>query len=89
VAHNSKPIAQSKAQERNYGTNVVLGGDGGHYHSEQKTQFTHKASGYQTVDKERVHDFKKAHFQMGFPEGISDPLSEAQANYKAKPLQMM
>lgn len=86
AAHNAKPIAVNRAAERNYGTNVILGGDGGNYHSEQKSRFAHKEAGYQGVDKNRVLDFRSAHFHMGFPEGQNDNCSEAQANYNAKPL---
>ena len=86
TAHNSKPVASSKPVERTYGTNVVFGGDAGNYHSEQKAQFPHKDSGYKAVDKDRVLDFKKAHFQMGYPEAQQENLSEAQAHYNAKPL---
>jgi hypothetical protein len=67
AAHNSKPIAPNRAAERSYGTNVIFGGDGGNYHSENKSRFAHKEVGYQAVDKDRVRDFRSAHFQMGFP----------------------
>ena len=65
---------------------MVLGGDGVNHHSEAKTQFAHKESGYQSVDKNRVLDFKAAHFQVGFPEGEVENKTEAQAHYHAKPL---
>ena len=68
-AHDSKPVAASKPIERTYGNNILMGADPISYHSEQKAKFAHKEADYQTVDKERVRDFKKAHFQMGFPEG--------------------
>ena len=65
---------------------MLLGADSGNYHSEAKKQFAHKESGYQSVDKNRVLDFKAAHFKVGFPEEEPQKMSEAQANYNAKPL---
>lgn len=59
----------SKGPERSYATNVLLGADGGAYNSEAKTQFAHKEGGYKTVDRDRVLDFKAAHFKVGYPEG--------------------
>ena len=86
AAHNSKPISSIKTLERSYGANVILGADTSNYQSEAKNQFAHKESGYQSVDKNRVLDFKAAHFKVGFPEEESRNLSEAQANYGSKPL---
>ena len=38
------------------------------------------------MDKNRVLDFKAAHFKVGFPEEEPQKMSEAQANYNTKPL---
>ncbi len=86
ATHNIKPILPSVANTRSYGTNINLGSDSGHYSSEQKAQFAHKTSTKQTVEREKVLDFKSAHFQFGFPEQTEPNLSEAQAHYKEKPL---
>jgi len=68
ASHNLKPITNNQAPVRNYGTNITLGGDHNHYHSEQKTQYAHKDSAMETVSKDKVLDFKSAHFHFGFPE---------------------
>lgn len=86
ASHNAKALPNSKAPARNYGTNIVLGGDGPHFHSEHKAQFAHKDSTKESVDKQRVLDFKSAHFKFGFPEQAEANISEAQAHYSEKPL---
>jgi hypothetical protein len=63
-----KAISANNRVQRSYEGNVVFGGDGNNYHSEQRSQFAHKESGYSKVDKDRVLDFKSAHFQFAFPE---------------------
>lgn len=67
ATHNIKPISNSKGPGRSYQTNISLGTDGGQFNSEHKTQFSHKNGEIQSVDKQRVLDFKSAHFKFGFP----------------------
>lgn len=67
TSHAPKPLTNNKNVQRNYGTNVVFGGDSGNFHSENKAQFAHKEANYQNVDKDRVLDFRSAHFKFGFP----------------------
>jgi hypothetical protein len=86
ATHNIKPILPVSANSRSYATNISLGTDQGQFHSEQKAQFSHKNSSKQTVEKEKVLDFRSAHFQFGFPEQVSANVSEAQAHYNEKPL---
>jgi hypothetical protein len=79
--HNAKPLNASTGKGRSYVTNINLGSDQGHFHSEQKAQFSHKNSTTQAVEKEKVLDFKSAHFQFGFPEQVTPNISENQAHF--------
>jgi hypothetical protein len=82
VAYGSKQAAFSSAPKRNYDTNVDLGSHQISYCSEHEQHFHHKTNVAQGVDKQKVLDFKKAHFQFGFPEEAkSNYQSEAQFHY--------
>lgn len=65
---------------------IVIGNDPSNFNSEQRQQFLHKNTNYQAVDKDRVLDFKRAHFQLGFEGGDRECLSEVQHQYKEKPI---
>ena len=86
ASHNSKPVQPFKHIGRSYGDNIVLGDSHGGYELTSKTQFRNKPANYEQVDRERVLDFKAAHFKLGFPEEQTANYSEAQAQYGEKPL---
>ena len=82
----SKPIANYHITQRSNTSNISLGADPNAYSSENKGNFYHKQGESKPVDKERVLDFKSAHFKFGFPTDAPGYTSEATAQYGEKPI---
>lgn len=61
------PINNYHVTQRSNVSNINLGGDGNGFVSEHRQNFAHKESTAQPVDKDRIRDFRSAHFHFGFP----------------------
>jgi hypothetical protein len=61
------PLTNYHNNQKSNISNINFGGEGNVFLSEQKYNYAHKECGPQTVDKEKVKDFRSAHFQFGFP----------------------
>ena len=81
-----KPITNYHITKKSNTSNISLGADFNGYSSENKGNFYHKEVQANPVDKNQVQDFKKAHFQLGFPTAAHGYDSEAIAQYGEKPL---
>ena len=79
------PINNYHVTQKSNISSISLGGDANGFSSEQKQNFAHKESTAQPVDKERIRDFKSAHFHFGFPEPTQH-LSENKAQFDEKPI---
>lgn len=79
------PLNNYHITQRSNVSSINLGGDGNAFKSEQKQNFAHKESVAQPVDKDRIRDFRSAHFHFGFPEPTQH-LSENRAQFDEKPI---
>ena len=70
--HNSTytkmPIENYHVTGRSNVSNINLGNDGNKFLSENRAHYLHKDSNAQPVDKDRILDFRSAHFKFGFPD---------------------
>lgn len=48
--------------------------------------FAHKEAAYHAVDKDKIRDFRSAHFHFGFPNQNDISNSEAHDQYTEKPI---
>lgn len=79
------PLSNYHITQRSNVSSINLGGDANAFKSEHKQNFAHKDAVAQPVDKERIRDFRSAHFHFGFPDSTQN-LSENKAQYNEKPI---
>lgn len=58
----SMPISNYHITQKSNVSNINFGGDGNAFTSEQKYNYSHKETGPHQVDKEKIRDFRSAHF---------------------------
>ena len=68
ATYTQKPIQNYHSSQRSNISSISLGTEGNNFLSQNKASYIHKDSGAQPVDRNRVLDFKSAHFKMGFPD---------------------
>ena len=67
ATYTQKPIQNYHTTQTSNVSSINLGIDGNKYVSENRAHFAHKDSSMKPVDKNRILDFRSAHFHMGFP----------------------
>lgn len=85
ATYTQMPINNYHSTQRSNVSSINLGGDNNAFKSEHKQSYAHKDSAAQPVDKDKIRDFRSAHFHFGFPDQAQHQ-SEAQAKYNEKPI---